>query len=439
MRPAARSALLRYASALFAVAAAVLLRMALTPLLHDYAPYAAFVVAVAVVAWYGGFGPSLLTTALSYVAVQLFFKPPPWDYRLGVALLGRPLTLSAFPFVGFVIAACSEAIHNARRRAEAAAREAQQKRQELEREVAERKRLQDELQAQAEAQAEAARHKDEFLAMLGHELRNPMAAILTAVQLLKLRPPLDAASGQATEVIDRQVNHLARLVDDLLDVSRISRGKVKLRREPVELAAVVRRAVEASRPLLTARGRHFVEALPPAPLWLLGDPLRLAQILTNLLNNAAKYTEPGGHVRLTAEREGDQVVLRVRDDGIGIAPDLLPRLFDLFTQGERALDRAQGGLGVGLALVTTYRGNARWKPQRRTLADGPGKGSEFVVRLPVLGGGRCGGASPRGRHRLRRTPAPGGRGPCGPSPRADRGRQPGRGGEPRHPAPDARP
>ncbi len=351
MRPAARPALLRYGSAVLAVAAGVLIRLALAPLVGDYAPYAAFVVAVAVAAWYGGFGPSLLATALSYVAVQLIFKPPPWDYRLGVAFLGRPLTLSAFPFVGFVIAACSGAIHNARRRAEAAAREAQQKHKELEREVAERKRLQDELQAQAAALAEAGRHKDEFLAMLGHELRNPLAAVRNAVQVLKLRPAEDPKAAQAAEVIDRQAAHLSRLVDDLMDVSRISRGKVKLGREPVDLASVVRRAVEASRPLLTARGHHFVEALPPAPLWLLGDPLRLAQVLTNLLNNAAKYTEPGGHIRLSAERDGDRAVLRVRDDGIGIVPDLLPRLFDLFTQGDRALDRSQGGLGVGLALV----------------------------------------------------------------------------------------
>ncbi|HVS39683.1 MAG TPA: ATP-binding protein [Gemmataceae bacterium] len=382
MRFATRSVLFRYGSAVLAVAAALLIRLLLAPLLHDYAPYATFLVAVAVVGWYADFGPSLLTSLLGYVAVQLFFKPPPWDYRLGVSLLGRPLTLSLFPFVGLVIALCSGAIHVAKRRAETSAREAHQRRIELEREVAERKRLQDELQLRAEELAEAGRRKDEFLAMLGHELRNPLAPIRSAAQLLKLEGDGDARSQQAVEVIDRQVRHLARLVDDLLDVSRISRGQVKLRKEPVELAEVVRRAVEVSRPLIAARGHAFAESTPREPLWLVGDPVRLAQILTNLLNNAAKYTEPGGHIRLTAEKNDSCILWRVRDDGIGVAPELLPRLFHLFTQADRSLDRSQGGLGIGLALVKSlvemHGGSVA------AFSEGLGRGSEFVVRLPIL-------------------------------------------------------
>ena len=150
----------------------------------------------------------------------------------------------------------------------------------------------------------------------------------------------------------------------------------------MELAEIVRRAVEASRPLIAARGHHFIESTPAGSIWLLGDPLRLAQVLTNLLNNAAKYTEPGGHIQLTVERRDDHALVRVRDDGIGIAPELRPRLFQLFTQAERSLDRSQGGLGVGLALVKSlvemHGGGVS------AVSEGLGRGSEFIVRLPVL-------------------------------------------------------
>jgi signal transduction histidine kinase len=171
-------------------------------------------------------------------------------------------------------------------------------------------------------------------------------------------------------------------VDDLLDASRIRQGKIQLQKQAVELAGVVAGAVEMSRPLIVARKQALSVALPPAPVWLEADPTRLAQVVTNLLNNAAKYTEAGGHIWLTAERNANEAVLRVEDDGIGIAPEVLPRVFELFAQGERALGRAQGGLGIGLSLV---RRLVEMHGGTITAhSDGPGKGSAFVVRLPAL-------------------------------------------------------
>jgi PAS domain S-box-containing protein len=233
-----------------------------------------------------------------------------------------------------------------------------------------------------QAAREADRRKDEFLALLGHELRNPLAPIANALNVLKL-PGADAAITQrAREMMERQVEHMVRLVDDLLDVSRIMRGKVELRRQQVELATVIARAVEASQPIIDAEGHQLTVTLPPEPLWVNGDLVRLAQVVNNLLNNAAKYTDRGGEIRLTAAREDGEAVVRVRDTGIGIAPELLPRLFDMFFQAERRTKESQGGLGIGLSLVKRlvelHGGSVA------AHSDGPGTGSEFVVRLPLL-------------------------------------------------------
>jgi PAS domain S-box-containing protein len=230
---------------------------------------------------------------------------------------------------------------------------------------------------------EADRRKDEFLAMLAHELRNPLAPIRNAVEALRLLGPSHPNLRDPCAVIARQVAHLVRLVDDLLDVSRITRGKVNLRKEPIELAAVVTRAVETVRHLITARRQELTVSLPgPEPLRLQADPTRLEQVLANLLNNAAKYTEPGGRIELTARTEEGQVVLGVRDTGIGIAAEMLPRVFDLFAQGERSLDRGEGGLGVGLTLVKGLVELHGGTVEARS--DGPGHGSEFRIRLPLL-------------------------------------------------------
>jgi PAS domain S-box-containing protein len=245
--------------------------------------------------------------------------------------------------------------------------------------VTERKRLMAELRGRAEELAENDRRKDEFLAMLSHELRNPLAPIRNAVDLL--REVGGPELVHARDVVDRQVTHLARLVDDLLDVSRITRGKVALRPETVELAEVVARAVETTRPLIESHEHTLVLEVSPEPTRLHADPTRLAQVIANLLNNATKYTEKGGRITLRAGREGSEAVVRVSDTGAGIPADVLPRVFDLFAQAERTLDRAQGGLGIGLTLVKSLVEQHGGRVE--AFSEGPGHGSEFVVRLPL--------------------------------------------------------
>ena len=229
---------------------------------------------------------------------------------------------------------------------------------------------------------QADRQKNEFLSMLAHELRNPLAPIRNAVEVMKLRADAPPEFAWGRDIIDRQIRQLTRLVDDLLDVSRITRGKIELRTEPVDVCAVAKQAVEASRPFVEAKGHRLSVSLPPDPLRVHGDPARLAQVLTNLLINAAKYTEEGGQIWLTARREGSEAVVSVRDTGVGIPQDMLAAVFDLFTQVDHAIDRSQGGLGVGLTLVKRLV-----EMHGGTVAahsEGPGKGSEFVVRLPAL-------------------------------------------------------
>jgi PAS domain S-box-containing protein len=233
-----------------------------------------------------------------------------------------------------------------------------------------------------QALREADRRKDEFLAMLAHELRNPLAPIRNAVEVMRMLGHTDPNHQRATEMIERQLQQVTRLVDDLLDVSRITTGKITFQMEPVELAIVVARAVETSRPLIEARRHELRVALPPDPVMVEGDATRLAQVVANLLNNAAKYTAEGGHIWLTVEQGLEEALLRVRDNGAGIPADLLPQVFDLFTQGDRSLDRSEGGLGIGLTLVKSlvemHRGTVE------VHSEGHGSGSEFVVRLPGL-------------------------------------------------------
>ncbi len=234
-----------------------------------------------------------------------------------------------------------------------------------------------------EALREADRKKDEFLATLAHELRNPLAPIRNALQIMRLNGGSSRTLEQIREMMERQVRHMARLVDDLLELSRVTQGKIELRKERVSLAAIVSNAVEISRPLLTSAGHELTITLPPEPLEIVVDPTRLAQVIANLLNNAARYTEPGGHIWLTAERQGRDAVMRVRDTGIGIAADMLPHIFEMFTQVERSLRRSQGGLGIGLALVRRFVEMHGGSVQ--VYSEGPGRGSEFTVRLPLAG------------------------------------------------------
>jgi PAS domain S-box-containing protein len=233
-----------------------------------------------------------------------------------------------------------------------------------------------------EAVKEADRRKDEFLATLAHELRNPLAPLRNALELLK-RADGDAALRQkARSVMERQLAQMVRLIDDLLDISRITRGKLHLRKERVELATVVRSAVETAHPLIEAQAHELTVTLPSEPIYLDADPTRLAQVISNLLNNAAKFTAKGGHIWLTAEQQGGEVVASVRDTGIGVAPGQLAHIFEMFSQATPALERSQEGLGIGLALV---RGLVELHGGRvEARSAGSGRGSEFTVRLPVV-------------------------------------------------------
>ena len=228
----------------------------------------------------------------------------------------------------------------------------------------------------------ADQHKNEFLAILGHELRNPLASLRNAVEIVRLQPADTSARQQVLDLMERQVKHMNRLVEDLLDISRISRGKIQLRKEPLDLAFVVRSLVDTNRPLIAGRRQELSVSLPAEPLRLEADPARLAQIVTNLLTNAAKYTDEGGHISLTVERAGAEAVVKVRDTGVGIPAEMLPKVFDLFVQVDGSMEHSQGGLGIGLNLVRRLVELHGGRVEARS--EGPGRGSEFSVRLPAL-------------------------------------------------------
>jgi signal transduction histidine kinase/ActR/RegA family two-component response regulator len=233
----------------------------------------------------------------------------------------------------------------------------------------------------ARAEAEAAnRAKDQFLALLAHELRNPLAPILTAAAVVR-RAGAPPAIERSLGIVERQAAHLARLLDDLLDVSRITQGTIELRRERVALDRAIGHALETTRPQIEAMGHVVSLSQPPAPLHVDADPTRLEQILVNVLNNAVKYTSPKGSIAVGVAEEDGEAVLKIRDTGIGISPDILPRIFDLFTQGDQSLAHTTGGLGIGLSLV---RRLAELHGGRVSAhSDGPGRGSEFTIRLPL--------------------------------------------------------
>ena len=228
---------------------------------------------------------------------------------------------------------------------------------------------------------EADRRKDEFLATLAHELRNPLAPIRNSVDILRLSGGRQPVAERLVNMMDRQVGHMVRLVDDLLEVSRITRGKIDLRKETVELRAVIDAAIETSRPLIDAARHDLSVSLPAEPLYFEADATRLAQVFANLLNNAAKYMDEAGSIHVAARREGGEAVISVRDTGFGMAPASLASVFDMFVQGVPAQARVQGGLGIGLTLVRTLVEMHGGTVLARS--EGPGKGSEFVVRLPL--------------------------------------------------------
>jgi signal transduction histidine kinase/ActR/RegA family two-component response regulator len=322
-----------------------------------------------------------ITPATRRKLIDLLLRQPPWSdlpvlmmtrhgadsavasaavEQLGnVTLLERPVRVAA------LVSACRVALR---------ARERQyQIRAHLQREAADKAALQD-----------ADRRKDEFLATLAHELRNPLAPVRNSLHILRVAGNDDAVVGRVRAVMERQVNHLVRLVDDLMEVSRITRGKIALRRERTELGRVLRTALETSQPLLESAGHHLEVELPEQALPLDADPVRLAQVFSNLFNNAAKYSEQPGTIRVRAHREGHEVVVSVCDQGIGIEPEMLPHVFEMFTQVDGSHRRSQGGLGIGLTLVRSLVGLHGGSV--RAHSGGIGCGSEFVVRLPLAEG-----------------------------------------------------
>ena len=249
------------------------------------------------------------------------------------------------------------------------------------RDVSSQRRLEAELCEQSRQLVEANQNKDEFLGMLAHELRNPLAAISMAVEVLRESPP-DADPEQMWDIISRQTLQMLHLVDDLMDVSRIAHGKVRVEKVPVDLHPLISQAIEAVQPLLNAHRQQLTVSLPPQSVKMLADPVRLVEVFTNLLNNAAKYTDDGGQIALMAAEDNNKLVVEFRDTGIGIPIEMLPRIFDPFTQVTGALNRSKGGLGIGLAmvahLVRLHGGTVQ------VFSDGPGHGSRFVVCLPLL-------------------------------------------------------
>jgi PAS domain S-box-containing protein len=269
--------------------------------------------------------------------------------------------------------------------------------------VTERRRLDEELRRRVQELAAEDRRKDEFLAMLAHELRNPLGAISNAGHVLgqlgqlNQTPGADPRMRDLVGVIGRQIRHLSRLVDDLLDVSRFTRGKIELRKQEEELRPIVQGAVETTRPVMEQKGHQLTVTLPDEPVYLEADATRIEQVLANLLHNAAKFTDPGGKIDLVVEIDGPEVVLRVRDDGQGVEPELLPRIFDLFVQEDRSLARSHGGLGIGLTLVRSLVERHAGRVEAHSA--GPDRGSEFVVRLP-----RCTGRAAEPHQEPRREP-----------------------------------
>jgi PAS domain S-box-containing protein len=233
-----------------------------------------------------------------------------------------------------------------------------------------------------ESLRESDRRKTDFLATLAHELRNPLAPLRNGLQVMKLARNDAGAVERSRSMMERQLGQMVRLIDDLMDLSRISRDKIMLRKERVEMAKVVQQAVETSRPLIEASGLDLTINVPPRPIFVDADVTRLAQVFTNLLNNAAKYTEPGGHVTLTVQRQGGDAVVSVRDTGVGIPAHMLPKVFEMFTQVDRSLERSQGGLGIGLSLVKRLVEMHGGSAEARS--EGHGRGSEFIVRLPLV-------------------------------------------------------
>ena len=348
----------RYLFSLAAIAAAVLLRLALDPILEDRLPFATVVATVAGIVWFAGVGPGIVAAVTGYVWAEWLFVAP--RYTLGTETFDGVTNVAGYAVVSVSVLTFGHLTRRARRLAEDRARAAERAEESLK---------------------ESDRRKDEFLAMLGHELRNPLSPIHNAVTVLHRIGSPDPAAREARAIILRQVAHMSRLLDDLLDVSRIARGKIRLKSELCDVSRIVRETAEDYRSTLAQNGLSLSVDSGGGPYWVRGDPDRLAQILGNLLHNARKFSREGGAVRVALSRsEAGELEISVHDTGIGIDPAILPRVFDPFVQADDRLDRSGGGLGVGLALV---QGIARLHGGSVTAAsEGPGRGAQFTIRLP---------------------------------------------------------
>jgi signal transduction histidine kinase/CheY-like chemotaxis protein len=344
-----------YGTALAAAAAATLLRILLDPVMGNRAPYGPCMIIMVFIAWRHGLGPALTTLGVGLALARFLFEEPRWTFAAISGADNAPLVISLL--LGVTTALLCESLRIAAR-----------------------------FQASLAQQArEADARKDEFLATLSHELRNPLAPVRLALYQLEHIAPNDPRAAELHAMIDRQMDYMVRLVNDLLDVSRITRGKVELQLERVSLNEVVGAAVSLVRPLMEAKEHDLRVALPPVEVFLQADPVRLTQALANLLNNAAKYTQDRGRIWLNVALDGKQAFIRVRDTGIGIAPDMLQRIFDLFQQGHAAIEYSQGGLGVGLTLA---RNLVEMHGGRLEVASpGVGLGSEFSIRMPIVATG----------------------------------------------------
>jgi two-component system CheB/CheR fusion protein len=325
-----------------------------------------FLLAVLAAGVAGGWKPGFLTTFLCSAGVIFFLLPPYYSFR--ISKLMDVARLLAYIVAGLAISLLCESLKRAWARIE-------DRQRRLEQEIAERRKAVEQLR-------EADRRKDEFLATLAHELRNPLAPLSNALQLWSLVENNGAEMEGMRAMMKRQVDQMTRLIDDLLDVSRINRGKISLRTTPVDLSAVISEAIEAHKSLAELGGHRLNVTLPLEPLLVEGDATRLSQIFGNVLHNAIKFTPAGGQIGVSVERAGDDAVIRIRDTGCGIPQPMLSQIFEMFQQVDQSLVRAHGGLGIGLTLVKRlvelHGGTIE------AHSDGPGKGSEFVIRLPAL-------------------------------------------------------